>query len=317
MKWKNLKVEKNPQPPVEDGRIGESMKVLSFGSLNMDYVYTLDHIVVPGETESSTIRNVFTGGKGLNQSIAMARAGLAVHHAGLVGEEGTPLIEALEEAGVDASLVKILDAPTGHTFIQVNKEGQNSIVLFGGTNQMVTEEYIDEALAGFGKGDLILLQNEINMLDVIIDKAYAKGMIVALNPSPFDRKILACDLGKVSLFFVNEVEGSQISGESANEPEKILDWFDANLAGANIVLTLGTQGAWYRNLDGARTWQPAVKTEAVDTTAAGDTFTGYFLQGWIQAMPISACMARAAKAAAIAVSREGAAPSIPTRDEVE
>jgi len=293
------------------------MKVLSFGSLNLDYVYTVDHIVRPGETEMSDRREVFVGGKGLNQSVAMARAGLAVRHAGLIGKEGAPLKEALNDAGVDTSLVKTLDAPTGHTFIQVNKEGQNSIVLFGGTNQMVTEDYVDAVLKDFGQGDLILLQNEINMLDRIIDKAFEKNMIIALNPSPFDRRIRKCALEKVSLFLVNEVEGAQISGESPDEPEKILDWFGSALREACVVLTLGTQGAWYRNTNDNRVFQPAIRTDALDTTAAGDTFTGYFLEGWLNGRSIASCMERATKAAAIAVSRKGAAPSIPFAEEIE
>lgn len=293
------------------------MKVLCFGSLNLDYVYNVNHIVTPGETETSSGRNVFCGGKGLNQSIAMSRAGLDVCHAGMVGPEGDILLDALKDAGVDTSLVRRTKVPTGHTFIQVSRTGQNSIVLFGGANQEIDEEYIDSVLSEFAKGDAILLQNEINNLNLIIDKAWEKGMFVILNPSPCNERISLCDLGKVGLFIVNEVEGAQISGLPSGAPGKILDWFSASYPDAQVVLTLGEDGSWYMGADHARIFQRAVTVEAVDTTAAGDTFTGYFLEGLLNGRLAAESMERAAKASAIAVTRQGAAPSIPMRDELE
>ncbi len=290
------------------------MKALCFGSMNLDYVYTLDHIVAPGETIFSTNREIFVGGKGLNQSVAMARAGLPVYHACICGTGGEALLETLEANGVDTSLIRKQDALPGHTVIQVDKNGQNCIILFGGTNRMVTAEYIDEVLASFGPEDMILLQNEINLLDRVIDRAYEKGLKVVLNPSPFDGAIGKCDLGKVSLFLVNEVEGAQISGIPADRPGEILDWFAANYA--QVVLTLGSQGAWYSG-GGTRCFQPAIPTKAVDTTAAGDTFSGYFLEGWMTGRTVEEALERAARAASIAVSRKGAAPSIPLARELE
>lgn len=292
------------------------MKVLCFGSMNLDYVYSLDHIVAPGETIFAPVREVFVGGKGLNQAIAMAKAGLPVWHAGIAGNGGELLLEALRENGVDVSLIQHEDAQPGHTIIQVDAGGQNSIILYGGTNRLVTPEYIARTLSHFAAGDMILLQNEVNRLDEIIDAAAARGMKVVLNPSPFDEAIGRCDLGKVSLFLVNEVEGAQISGCSAREPEKILDWFSARYDGAEIVLTLGAAGAWYAG-NGLRRFQEAIPTKAVDTTAAGDTFSGYFLEGWMTGRPVEEALCRAAKAASIAVSRKGAAPSIPWARELE
>ena len=293
------------------------MKALVFGSLNIDYVYSVDHIVMPGETISSGGRSVFVGGKGLNQSIALARAGMETFHAGIVGPEGGMLIDALRDSGVDVHHVKTLDAPTGHTFIQVDQNGQNSIVLFGGTNQMITESFIDEVLADFGEGDLLLLQNEINLLPSIIEKGAARGMLVALNPSPFDAKISACDLSRIGLFFVNEVEGAQISGESKDQPEKILDWFAGHYPESGVILTLGADGAWF--MEGKtheRTYGEAVPTEAVDTTAAGDTFTGYFLASYCRGRSPAYSLNLGARAASVAVSKPGAAPSIPFIDEL-
>lgn len=292
------------------------MKVLCFGSMNLDYVYSLEHIVIPGETIHSTGREVFAGGKGLNQAIAMAKAGLPVWHAGVSGQGGELLLETLENNGVNTELIRQVASEPGHTIIQVDANGQNCIILFGGTNRMVTEDYIDAVLENFAAGDMILLQNEVNLLDRIIDKAYDKRLRVVLNPSPFDGAISACDLKKVTLFLVNEVEGAQISGISADDPEGILDWFGANYPDSEVVLTLGSQGAWYAGR-GRRHFEKAVKVKAVDTTAAGDTFSGFFLEGWMNGRAIETAMRRAATAASIAVSRKGAAPSIPTAREME
>lgn len=292
------------------------MKALCFGSMNIDYVYSLDHIVTPGETIASSKREVFAGGKGLNQSVAMAKAGLPVWHAGVSGNGGRLLLDTLEENGVNTSLIREEDTMPGHTIIQVDAGGQNSIILFGGTNQRVTEEYIETVMQSFGPGDLVLLQNEVNLVDKIIDAAHAKGMRVVLNPSPFNEAIGKCDLNRISLFLVNEVEGAQISGIPSTQPEQILQWFAQHHPQAEVVLTLGAEGAWYAGR-GERHFCPARKVKAVDTTAAGDTFTGFFLEGWMNDRPIEECMARATKAAAIAVSRKGAAPSIPLASELE
>lgn len=292
------------------------MKALCFGSMNIDYVYSLDHIVTPGETIASSKREVFAGGKGLNQSVAMAKAGLPVWHAGVSGNGGRLLLDTLEENGVNTSLIREEDTMPGHTIIQVDAGGQNSIILFGGTNQRVTEEYIETVMQSFGPGDLVLLQNEVNLVDKIIDAAHAKGMRVVLNPSPFNEAIGKCDLNRISLFLVNEVEGAQISGIPSTQPEQILQWFAQHHPQAEVVLTLGAEGAWYGGR-GERHFCPARKVKAVDTTAAGDTFTGFFLEGWMNGRPIEECMARATKAAAIAVSRKGAAPSIPLASELE
>lgn len=292
------------------------MKALCFGSMNIDYVYSLDHIVTPGETIASSKREVFAGGKGLNQSVAMAKAGLPVWHAGVSGNGGRLLLDTLEENGVNTSLIWEEDTMPGHTIIQVDAGGQNSIILFGGTNQRVTEEYIETVMQSFGPGDLVLLQNEVNLVDKIIDAAHAKGMRVVLNPSPFNEAIGKCDLNRISLFLVNEVEGAQISGIPSTQPEQILQWFAQHHPQAEVVLTLGAEGAWYAGR-GERHFCPARKVKAVDTTAAGDTFTGFFLEGWMNGRPIEECMARATKAAAIAVSRKGAAPSIPLASELE
>lgn len=290
------------------------MRVLNFGSMNLDYVYTVDHMVLPGETQNSQGMNTFLGGKGFNQSTALAKAGVEVYHAGLIGEEGKIFQETAKEYGISDKYIQVCDEKNGHTIIQVDKNGQNCILLYGGANRAITREFVDEVLSGFEKGDIILLQNEINELDYIIDKAYEKGMQIFLNPSPFDSALDSCDLGKISCFLLNEIEGGQIAGET--EPDKIIDGILANYENAKVVLTLGGDGSVYADKE-KRCQQPVYKVETVDTTAAGDTFTGYFIAGLIQGKTVEETMRMCAVAAGIAVSRPGAAPSIPYMEEVE
>ena len=290
------------------------MKILNFGSLNLDYVYQVEHILIPGETLSSSDRTIFCGGKGLNQSIALAKAGITVYHAGMVGEGGEILLETCRENGVDTRFVRKIDGPCGHTVIQVDKDAQNCILLFGGANRSITREFVDEVLAFFEKGDVILLQNEINELGYIIDKASEKGMMIILNPSPYDNALDRCNLSKVSLFLVNEIEGYQITGEK--EPEAILAKVRSIYPKAKIVLTLGSEGAVYQD-ENQIYRQGIYKVKAIDTTAAGDTFTGYFIASILENMSVEEGLKLAAKASAIAVSRPGATASIPLREEVQ
>ena len=291
------------------------MNVLNFGSLNVDYVYQVDHILVPGETQNSTRRDVFAGGKGLNQSVALAKAGLPTYHAGQVGNDadGEMLLRILAENGVDTSLVRRVDGPCGHTFIQVDKHAQNAIMLFGGANRSIDPAYRRVVFSHFTTGDVIVLQNEINDVPEVIDEAYARGMRVVLNPSPFDGNLARCDWSKVEIFFINEVEGAQISGFTA--PEEILAWFRRSHPNALVVLTLGSAGSCCMK-GGEIFRQEIVPVQAVDTTAAGDTFTGFFLKAYLEGQGPQAALALAAKASSIAVSRPGAAGSIPTLAEV-
>ena len=289
------------------------MKVLNFGSLNYDYVYAVDHIVKPGETTASADLHTFCGGKGLNQSLALARAGVPVRHVGMVGEDGERLLEVCRESGVDVSLVGTLPGKSGHTVIQVDRKGQNCILLYGGSNRGIPREYVEKVLSGFSEGDVLLLQNEVNEVPVILDLAFKKKMRVAFNPSPFDENVLACDLSKVSMFFVNEVEGLALTGE--REPDRILDRMQERFPDATCVLTLGRDGAVCL-ADGARLRQPVFPAKSVDTTGAGDTFTGFFLSEVLRGGSLEEAMRLASQAAAVAVSRKGAAASIPTLEEV-
>lgn len=289
------------------------MKALTIGSMNIDHVYSVNHIVQPGETLTTSDMNIFLGGKGINQSMALAKAGADVYHSGMIGEDGEMFLDACKEYGVNSDYIKKIDEKTGHTIIQVDENAQNCILLYGGANQCLTKEFVDDVLSHFEKGDILLLQNEVNMLPYIIDKAYEKGMKIALNPSPYDEKLSACDLKKISVFLLNEIEGGQVTGLS--DPEEILDKLLELYPGAQIVLTLGKDGAVYADKNN-RYSQPIFKVKAVDTTAAGDTFTGYFLAGLMNGMEIPDILKMSAKASSIAVTRPGAVGSIPYRDEV-
>ena len=289
------------------------MKVLNIGSMNLDLVYSVDHIVQPGETEASVSMNTFLGGKGMNQSVALAKAGVEVYQGGMIGEDGQPFLDACAEYGVRADFIRKVEGKSGHAVIQIDKNAQNCILLYGGANQMLTERYVDEVLEHFTAGDILLLQNEVNLLPYIVDKAYEKGMQIALNPSPFNEKLSKVDMTKISIFLLNEVEGNQVTGLTV--PEEIIVKMQELYPHARIVLTLGKDGAVYA--EGAeRFFQPIFPVKAVDTTAAGDTFTGYFLAGLAEGMAIPEILKMSAKASSIAVSRPGAVPSIPYRDEV-
>lgn len=290
------------------------MKVLNLGSMNLDYVYHVDHIVQPGETEASHEMRVFLGGKGMNQSVALAKAGVEVYQGGMIGEDGQPFLDACQEFGIHPDYIRQVAGRSGHAIIQIDRHAQNSILLYGGANQMLTEAYVDAVLADFGEADILLVQNEVNLLPYIVDKAFDRGMKIALNPSPFNERLEGVDMRKISLFLLNEVEGAQITGCTA--PDEILAALLERYPCAKIILTLGEDGAVYA--DGSRRYfQPVFPVTAVDTTAAGDTFTGYFLAGLLENMDIPSILRMSAKASSITVSRKGAVPAIPFRSELD
>lgn len=290
------------------------MKVLNFGSLNLDYVYRVPHFAAPGETLAAASRSVNLGGKGFNQTVALARAGATVFHAGCVGSEGRPLTAFLEENGVDVTFLQQVDRPQGRAIIQVTDTGENCILLFGGSNEAVTERQADEVLARFGAGDWLVLQNEIPCVEYLARQAAARGMQVFLNPSPFSEALRDLDYTLVSWLAVNEVEARQLTGRTC--PEEAWAALHGTWPRLNMLLTLGGAGSVCFT-PGGTCRQAAFSVRAVDTTGAGDTFTGFFLAGLAEGLPLQACMRQAAMAAAISVSRPGAACSIPTAREVD
>ena len=286
------------------------MNILNFGSLNIDLVYQVEHIARPGETIASSSHQVFAGGKGANQSAALARAGASVFHAGQVGPDGQWLVDKLAGLGVDVQHIRVGDAPTGHAIIQVDRQGQNSIVLFAGANAQIDRGAIDAALSCFNQGDILLLQNEINDVSYIIAAASERDLIICLNPAPFGPEVCAYPLELVDLLIVNETEATGLAG--ASEPAALA----ALCPRAQIALTLGAAGVKYRS-PSEEFHLPAPQVEAVDTTGAGDTFIGYFLQGLTASMTARDAIARAVKAAALCVTRPGAMDSIPASDEID
>lgn len=289
------------------------MKILNYGSMNIDNVYQVHHMIQPGETQMAISKSIFAGGKGLNQSIAIAKAGGAVYHAGVVGDDGAILVDTLKRSGVDTHYIKQASGPSGHTVIQVDKNGQNSIIVFAGENMRVLESDIAHVLSGFEKGDILILQNELDNSPTIMRMASERGMTIVFNPSPINENLHAYPLECVDWFLMNEIEGKELTQET--EPEKILSGMKAKYPNANVVLTLGSDGAYCMKGEEI-IYQPAFNVKAVDTTAAGDTFTGYFITGISNNEELAAIMKRAAKASSITVSRQGAADSIPLADEV-
>lgn len=289
------------------------MKIINIGSINIDHVYGVDHFVRPGETLESSSYALFSGGKGANQSIAISRAGATVMHAGKIGPEGVWLREKLRASGVDVRLVQTVDTPTGHAVIQVDREGENAIIIHGGANRTFSESDIEKALAYAEAGDLLLLQNEINAVDRLLHMAAEREMTIAFNPAPMTDAVKTYPLGHVDIFLINEVEGEALTGE--NRPEAILDAMQQRYPGSRTVLTLGSAGVIYADKE-RHIRADALKVEAVDTTGAGDTFIGYFLAELSREGDIENSLQLAVRASALCVTREGAADSIPSIEEL-
>ena len=289
------------------------MKILNFGSLNIDHVYQVDHLCRPGETLASSSYQVFAGGKGANQSAALARAGAAVYHAGQVGPEGQWLIEKLAALGVDMQFTLIDESPTGHAIIQVDSGGQNSIILYPGANKSITTEHIEATLSYFNEGDILLLQNEINNVSHLIEQAYKRGFTICFNPAPYGPEVQAYALDKVHILVVNETEAMALA--KVNSTEWLIDRLAEAYADAEIILTLGEQGVIYRSTQDSLE-VPADLVDVVDTTGAGDTFIGYYLAGKAAQLSAVESLQRATRAAGLCVTRPGAMDSIPPNNKI-
>ncbi len=289
------------------------MKALVFGSLNLDTVYQVDHFVQPGETLRARTQCVNPGGKGLNQSLALARAGAEVYHAGCLGTGGESLRKLLEENGVNHRFLLDVEALQGNAVIQVAPDGQNSILLFGGSNQCVTAEQVEHTISHFEAGDWLVLQNEVNELDKMVETAFSRGLRIVLNPSPYDEKLRTVDFEKLDWLIVNEVEAEQISG--SREPETAWRLLHERYPRLSVVVTLGKDGC-AAFCGGEMLRQSAFPVTAVDSTGAGDTFTGYFVAAMMRGKALRDCLREASMAAALSVTRRGAAPSIPGEAEV-
>jgi ribokinase len=298
-------------------------RFINIGSLNIDYVYKVPHFVRAGETLAATERAVHMGGKGLNQTVAMSRAGLDVAHAGVLGADGRFLYEFLAAQSVNVDHLRIdSEAASGHTFIQVTPEAENCILYYAGTNHMITTELIDEALADFGKGDVLVVQNEVNAVPDIVTAAKARGLITVFNPAPFDDSVCHYPFECVDVLIVNQTEAAGIIGKNASDTG-LMTALNERFPNQVILLTLGAEGVLYR-LPGLEVEAIAgFKVNAVDTTGAGDTFVGFAMKAVADyfahrdAARFKALLRQAVAAAALSVTQDGAVASIPTMDAVE
>ncbi len=289
------------------------MSVINLGSLNIDHVYRVPHFSEGGETLTALSLEYFPGGKGLNQTVAAARSGAKTKHAGLIGPGGEFLLDVLRDAGADVSLVGKCDTPQGHAVIQVAPNGQNSIIVYGGSNREISEEMIDDIVGKCAPGDYFMLQNEISNLSYAVSAAFSRGLRVVLNASPVDEALLSADLRKVTWLLVNETECMALGG--GDTPEGSALRLREMYPNTGIVLTLGKDGSKCYTKDGVFE-QKAYPVEAVDTTAAGDTYAGYFTGCLDRGYSVPEAMRTASMASAVSVTGKGAAPSIPSMDRV-
>ena len=290
------------------------MKVLNFGSLNIDFVYKVPHIVRPGETLSSSGLTINAGGKGANQSAALAKAGVNVFHAGKIGADGRWLLEKLNAFGVNTDFVTVSDGKTGNAIIQVSDNGENAIVLFGGGNKEISRQDITKVLGNFKRGDILLLQNEISNIPFIMETAAQAGLKIVFNPAPFEPAILTYPLDAVDIFVVNETEGSGLAGGDS-DPKSIMQKLTHTYKGKDIILTLGKNGVLFGR-DNFRAAADIIDVPVVDTIAAGDTFIGYYIAGLIQDTPIQEILRIACIASSLTVSKPGAMDAIPVSTNV-
>src|SRR6056297_1287153 len=244
------------------------MAIWNLGSINVDFVYSVPHIPAPGETLSSTKRQVFLGGKGTNMSVAAARAAAQVHHIGAVGEDGRWAVERLLEYGVDTRNIALLDTETAQAIIMVDPEGENAIVLHPGANAEIPQVTLQAAMAEAETGDWLIIQNETNLQRTAAEMGKKLGLQVAYAAAPFDADRVKAVLPSLDFLILNAVEAAQLEEAIGTAP--------ADLPVRDVIVTRGADGADWYSAAGKQHF-PAIKVDAVDTTGAGDTFTGYVL----------------------------------------
>jgi len=308
--------------------------VFNFGSINIDYVYRVKHFVQPGETLASESLKTVLGGKGANQSVALARAGAPVKHLGRVAQTDEWARNLLADFGVDVGGIELVDDASGHAIIQVDENGENAIVLHGGANQSFDEKALRLLLETAESDDWLLIQNECNALAQAFALAQQKKMKVAFNPAPMNQSVVGLPLDQCELLILNEVEAVQLANASSDsldtdsprfEPGTqenvsshagLHDELQALYPNTAIALTLGSEGAILLH-KGAKFRVTAPQVNVIDSTGAGDTFVGYYLAGLIENLAHEQCLQRACAAGALAVTVAGATPGIPTRAAVE
>lgn len=288
-------------------------KIINFGSINIDHVYRVPHLVKPGETLSSLDLVTGLGGKGANQSVAIARAGVSVAHVGRVFKGDTWAVALLASTGVDTDNIALIEGASGHAIIQVDDQGENAIVLHGGANQSFSIADIESALNHNQQARYLLMQNETNLLAEAFELAQAKGIKIVLNPAPMTDNIKDLPLAKLDTLIVNQGEAEALCG--AADIDQMTQQMAALAPQTRVVVTLGGDGAMLL-ANGEVTHMNSPSVDVVDTTGAGDTFVGYFLAGVAEGMNDHDALQRACLAGSIAVTRQGAITAIPDRSEV-
>lgn len=292
-----------------------SKRVLVYSSLNIDSTFYVDHINMAAETQSSSGFRKSAGGKGANQSGALAKAGAKVFFAGKAGEDGKFIIDKLNSIGVDTRFVFHTDSGSGQAIIQLDRNGQNSIILYGGGNLQIEKEEIDRVLDFFDEEDYLVLDGEINNLAYIMEKAYSKKMRICVNPSPINDEVLKLDLNKADFIIVNEIEGAALCNIQSDDYETLCKTLSTKYCNSMIILTAGANGE-YVAYNGCFFHHKADKTVVRDTTGAGDTFLGYFIACTANGVCPEKAVETASHAASLACSREGALDSIPSYNEI-
>ncbi|WP_417503928.1 ribokinase [Marinomonas gallaica] len=289
------------------------MTVFNVGSINVDHLYQVDHFVRPGETMGSFSYQQLLGGKGANQSVALAKAGAKVKHVGAICHSDTHIIEQLQSYGVNTEWVAKVEETTGHAIIQLTGEAENAIILHAGANHTLTSRQIKSVLDNLQQGDWVLLQNETNLVSEALQAAQEAGAKVAFNPAPMDAELTRKVLPYLDLLIVNEVEAMDLA--QVDTIEAAADKLPKDYPDIAVMMTLGKEGVRYFSAQ-EDIQVPAFVVSAKDTTAAGDTFIGFCLAELSQGTPMQQAMTKACAASAICVTRMGAAPSIPAMDEV-
>lgn len=286
------------------------MTIYNLGSINIDHTYRVPHLPGPGETLAATDMQTGLGGKGANMSVAAARAGSHVAHIGAIGIGGEWTRDRLMEYGVDTRTIEVLKVPTGHANINVDEGGENAITLFSGANQKVDHGQIGAALTAGNRGDIFVTQNETNGQAYAAEIGSKLGFRVCYAAAPFDAKAVEAVLPFLDFLILNEVEAEQLEEATGASVQ--------SLGVTDIIITLGSKGSrWIHTPTGQITDTPALSVEPVDTTGAGDTFTGYVLSGLDRGLPMEQAIRLASKAAALMVTRVGTADVIPDLKEVE
>ena len=296
-------------------------KIIVIGSSNTDMVVRSKSLPRPGESVIGGDFMMAGGGQGANQAIAVARMGHKVIFSAAVGRDlfGDAAVDGYKNFGVDTSYIVRKDTPSGIALIMVDSQAQNSISVALGANNCLTVEDVMPALEQISAGDIVLLQLEIPMetVDACVAVAAEKGARVVLNPAPA-AVVSEKTLSKLYLITPNQTEAQTLTGIEVTDGVSATEAAAALCAkcGKRVVITMGGQGSFLYE-DGKGEIIPALKVDAVDTTAAGDVYNGALCAAIAEGMELNDALKFASKAAAISVTRVGAQPSVPSREEVD